>query len=897
MSDASVTNAFAAGAVVVTPNNRLARHLADDFDRAQLAAARTTWPTPIALPWNAWLNTLWIDALSAGTWETPFTLLNTQQAARLWERAVDADALQLLDTRGAAERAASAWATFRAYAEPQESPQQFSGGGDDAAAFARWSRRFLRSAGELSAIDAAQLPERLIEASADSRFVAGRSIVLAGFVEFTPQQTRLVDALRAAGASIHVQQPERRATPCTRSQYRTPTDELVAALQWARERTLADAQARTTIAVVDLSSRLELVVQLADEVLRPQSIARAQLDGVRPYNVSLAAPLSAHALAVTAFDLLELAQRQLPLARAAALMRSPYLAGGIEAAAARAQHERAWRERNVTSVSLTVVIQELVDDDPLRKALIAASQELRRATARSPAAWADLLAATLRNCGWPGDMPQSSAAYQAYEALSRAFGEWRTLALVEPRLDATSALASLRAYCSRTPFQPQGAPVRIHVLGVLEAAGLDNDGLWLAGMDADAWPAPVVPEAFLPTAWQRARGVVHASAEHTLQRAQRLTTQLASSAREVVASHVASTETPPRSVSPLCDWPLVARPPQPTPTMHAIAMAGALEYLADARLPALPMASRIKGGVRVIELQSDCAFRAGASIRLHADAWPRAGIGLTAMERGNLVHAAMAAVWTSLGDQATLRALDDNALDSRVAAAVEIARRTIPEARWRALPAVSAAVEAPRLIELIVTFLRTHEAKRPPFRVVASEKLARLAIGGLDLGLRMDRVDALEDGVAVIDYKTGALPSVRQWLIERPVAPQLGLYVLALQQIDPATRVRAAALVSIKTGAFDVRGIADDAAGWNGLATPDVASGGGLRDFAALGNWWERCFGALAVAFRDGDAAVLPRERPNPCARCDFKPFCRIDLRALADGDDGDDDAAGVDPA
>ena len=899
MHNPAIAAALDAGAVVVTPNNRLARAIATLHDRAQSAAGRTVWPTPQVLPWSAWLTSLWLEALAADAWPSPFALLNATQSSRLWERAVEADALELLDPAGAAERAASAWRTFHAHADPQESPAQFSGGGDDAAAFARWARRFARSVEDIGAADLAVLPGRLVEALARVRFVDGRRILLAGFVELTPLQSRLTDALRAAGATVDSVAVAPREVVRSRAQLRTPTDELVAALQWARARTLADPAAQAAIVILDLPARIDLVVQLADEVLRPQAVASAQPGVPRPYNISLAPPLAAHPLAVTALDLLELGRRKLPLARALALLRSPWLVGGSAAAALRARHEGDWRERNVTDVSPNVLIQALSADDPLREGVATMSQRLRNAAPRSPHDWADMLIDALRLCGWPGGDAQASDVYQAHDALLRAIGEWRSLALVDVRMDLNSALSSLRSHWGRTTFQPEGAPARIQILGMLEAAGLDFDGLWLAGMDADAWPPRVTPEAFLPAGWQRARGVVQASAERSLARAAALTVQLAASAREVVASHVTTADTPPRSVSPLCDWPLAALVAQPTTTMRAIATAPALQTTADARLPELPLGIEIKGGVRVVELQSDCPFRAAATLRLRAGAWPRPGIGLTAMERGNLVHAAMASLWSSLQDQATLLQLDDAALQARIAAAVKVARDGIAESRWRAMPAVIAGGEASRLATVIFTFLREHESLRPPFRVLWNERKFDLAIGGVKLALRIDRVDAIDNGIAVIDYKTGGLPSLNQWLLARPVAPQTGLYALALRQHDPAQRVRAVALASIRSGAFATLGIADDGAQWPGLATPVQASDGRLADFAELESWWVERFDMLADAFRRGDAAVTPRTAPNPCAQCDFKPFCRVDLQAVAGygggGESGDMSNSGGD--
>ena len=630
-------------------------------------------------------------------------------------------------------------------------------------------------------------------------------------------------------------------------------------------------------------------MQLADEILRPQAVAAADLDGPRPYNVSLAPPLSQHPLAVAAFDLLELTQRRLPLARAAALLRSAYLVGGAASAGRRARYEREWRERNVTDVSLNALIQAIGDDDALYAGLVSMSRELRNPSPRSPQAWADMLVDALRQCGWPGGDVQSSAVYQAHVALSRAIGEWRSLALVEPRMDLRAALASLRAHCARTVFQPESTPAQIEILGLLEAAGLEFDGLWLAGMDADAWPQHATPEAFLPASWQRSRGVVHALADRSLERAARLTEQLANSAQQAIASHVSAADGSARGVSPLCDWPLEPRPPRPTPTMQAIAAAPTLDAVVDANLPALDRGTQIRGGVRIIEMQSDCPFRAAAAWRIGADAWPRPGIGLTAMERGNLVHVAMASLWSSLQDQAALRALDDASLRLRIASAVEVARREITEARWRSMPPVIASVESARLGALMFAFLREQETKRPPFTVVGTEVPADLSIGGLELRLRIDRIDAINEGIAIIDYKTGGLPSVRQWLMLRPVAPQTGLYALALRQREPARKVRAVALLSIKSGASTMRGIGDADVLWQGLSTPSDASNGRLRDFGELEAWWRERFGALAEAFRRGDAAVTPRDRPSPCKHCEFKPFCRIELHG-ADGDDGSDE-------
>ncbi|HEV8501510.1 MAG TPA: PD-(D/E)XK nuclease family protein [Casimicrobiaceae bacterium] len=885
-----IDDALDGGATVVTPNNRLARVIAARHDRAQIAAGLHIWPTPNVVPWHAWLASLWQEALAADAWTRPFTRLNAAQAIRLWEIAIEQDALDLVDSRGAAERAAEAWDTFHAYAHPGEATSQFMGGGDDAAAFARWSQRFVRATAELDAVDVARLGNRLVDAFPHMPLLAARRFAFAGFVDFTPQQARVLDAIRAAGARIQTVASVDAGARRTRVEFRTPDDELVAALQWARARVLGDERATATIAVPDLAARAPRVALLADEILRPTALVEARLDAPRPWNLSLAPPLAEHALVVPALDLIALAQSRLPLARAASLLRSPFFCGGATRAALRAAGEGRWRCDNVADVALPAFVDVLRDDDPWRAGLATLTTTLRHAAARSPHDWAEAFATVLTACGWPGDGALSSALFQAHEAFRRALGEWRSIALVDARMSFGNALASLRAHCARTSFQPEAASSRIEILGILEAAGQSFDGLWLAGMDVDSWPMRAAPRPFLPAGWQRAHGVLGASAETSLGRAERLTAQLAGMAADVIASHTTTNERPPRRVSPLCDWPLAPHVAAPTPTQAAMASAPRLERIDDARLPPIAADRPLRGGVRAIELTSDCPFRAAASVRFRADPWPRPGVGLTSIERGILVHAAMAALWHSLGDQSVLDALGDDALGARIDAAVRIAQHDIAESRWRALPAIVREGERARLAALIATFVRTQEAARPPFRVVAREVDTHLTIGGLALDLRIDRVDEIEGGRIVIDYKTGDTPPVRQWLLPRPLASQLGLYVLALDTHIPDERVGAATLMVVRSGACATVGMAEASAQWPGVVAPSDASGGRFVDFDAVKAFWRDTLGGLARDFREGLAAVDPRAHPNPCRHCNFKSFCRIDASAR-DADTATDDA------
>ena len=70
------------------------------------------------------------------------------------------------------------------------------------------------------------------------------------------------------------------------------------------------------------------------------------------------------------------------------------------------------------------------------------------------------------------------------------------------------------------------------------------------------------------------------------------------------------------------------------------------------------------------------------------------------------------------------------------------------------------------------------ERQRQPFEVQQTEQKKQLSFGQLHISLVMDRMDTVDNETLVIDYKTGSVKA-NIWLGDRPVDPQLPLYILA----------------------------------------------------------------------------------------------------------------------
>lgn len=906
MPSAKLGAALTAGVTVVTPNRRLARELSAAHDAAARARGLASWPAAQALHWSAWLSVLRKDVLAASP-EAPPRLVGEAECVLLWRRVVTSDASALsplADSGGVVELAQTAWNILHEWGAGGESWRGWVGNGDEPAIFAGWADRYAAILAREQAVDFARLPDELARAAPRIRAWGGGAVLLAGFTELSPQRLRLLDALRAAGMTVEeCALPETRHAGAARAMLADPRAEIEAAIAWARDQVRASPAARVGIALVDLAERRNEVRALAEDILCAPLQWPGREDEPRPYELSLGEPLAAVPLVAAALDAIALLEGPLACGKVAAWLRSPYLAGAAGEWLGRARIEREWIEAGRATIALDTATDALA---PQASALGARLREARRRAAlpaRAPprrfvGIWRDWLAAL----GWPGERTLSSAEFQARRAFEDLLTSFGSIAGAD--LAAADAQQALVDLAQGEVFQPEGTDAPIRILGVLEAAGLEFDALWVAGLTADAWPPAPRPNPFVPLAWQIERDVPHATARHDHAFAQALTEQLVAAAPLVVLSHAEQVEDHPAVASALIEqWPqwTGAVPVRVRTTEAAYRERPELDGVVDEVAPAHRVAGRTRGGARLVEAQSDCPFQAFAAFRLGADPWPEAPTGLSALERGTVVHAALAAFWREVPDHAGLRALDPGARDACVARAVGHALTELGRARVRRLPPAVAAGEAANLASIVRNWLDTVEDPRPGFRVRGREEDLPLRVGPLELGVRLDRFDELADGsVAILDYKTGKPRPVSRWFKARPESPQLGLYALALAQARPDLRVRAVAYGHVLPDKSRARGIAADTSQWPALMAPADRHSTGLADWSEVEAFWSTRLPALAEDFAAGAARVDPRDQRDTCRNCERMALCRVDAERWTDGDrdrerDGEGDGEGGD--
>ena len=875
-----------ANIVVVTPNRRLAQELAREFDEGQAAGGLAMWETADILPFGAFVERLYEDALYSGFAARLPLLLTDAQEQELWRAAIRASEWggALLAVSQTAADCCRAWEL----AQQWRIAGALGGflGNEDARAFAEWAKAYVHRCERDGNTDAARLPDVVTPLLREPALRKPGVLVSFGFDVVTPQAREFFENCARQGVELRSCEPDAKAGDVRRVIFASAREELDAAAQWARAQLQADLatplptqarapkQLRIGVVIPDLGERRKEVARVFSRVMHPgYNLPGAKLTAM-PFNISLGAPLADYPLVRTALSILELACGEIAFEQASKLIRSPFLAGAEAEMAARARLDAAVRRIAPARITLGKLVALVAPAPELRRRFDALFALTRDAPAgeRSPHEWGRHFSALLAAVGFPGERGVDSGEFQTQAKFNDILTEVAKLERVAPRMGFRQALACLRRLCSDTLFQPETPDAPVQIMGVLESAGLGFDALWVSGLTDDAWPLRARPNPFIPPALQRKAGIPEASPEATLARGRRITEGWLKAADRVIVSCPAMDGDRALIASPL----ISAMPAALAETVNAapfprfrerIFFARGIETVEDGKAP--PLATRTpRGGTRILSDQSACPFRAFARHRLGAQALEEPVEGPDARSRGRLLHTLMKELWDELQGSESLHGDCGFAIEKAAAAAVAEAELEEP----------FAGLERARLARLAREWLEIERA-RAPFAVIATEEKRKFVVAGLEINGRIDRMDRLESGGhALIDYKTGR-STPNEWMGERPDDPQLPVYALSAKE-----SISAVAFAKLRTGEMRYMGFSQ-----HKDLIPGVRQ---AQDWGALLDSWKTEIESLGKGFAEGDARVAPKNLLQTCTYCDLQPLCRVHERidALASGGEGGDD-------
>lgn len=883
-----------AGATVITPNRRLALALKEKFNQNQINQKLTVWYSSDILPFAALIERIYLDTLYLSQSSVLPQLLSNVQEQVLWESVIESSGTgqSLLRIPQTAQWVREAWQLAHEWQLIPKLKNYYPN--EDGKAFLDWIKSYQQITAHRRQSDQVRICDLITEQYEYLHIKKITSLICYGFDIYTPQQITFLKKLTSTGCDVVVastfSKDQQHSGCALRIGCINNRAEIRQAAEWARAKVEANSAARIGIVVPALADYRSEIVRVFNAVMYPD--IRLTFPGavrpIAPFNISLGQALTTYPLVDAACVCLALLGQEIEFNRVSHWLRSPFLAGAETEREQRALLDARIRrnaEPMITLDRLMTLAQKAGGQAgcPILIQHLSALIEFRRTQISQSdrhAVFSKIFSEALKIIGFPGERGLDSTEFQTLKKWHEVVASFATLDHVNPKVSYAEAVGRLRRMVADTLFQPETPDVPIQILGILEAAGMDFDHLWVMGLSDEQWPLRSRPNPFLPIELQREAKLPLCSTAESLAYSRRLTNGWISGANEVILSFPKFSDD--RDGHELKPSLLIKCIPEGQPVFPAITQhrdlimqSGELEYLEDSQAPPLDKETiqyGIKGGTSVIKDYAACPFRAWAKHRLHIDSLDAPHTGLNAMERGSLVHQVLAHIWSQLKTKEALDAIDPHDLENLLDSAAQYAVLQMQQHKPVALSDRFAQIEQQRLVRLIREWLQ-EEKKRDPFTVIAIEEKRTIQVGDLILHGRLDRVDELGNGQhIVIDYKTRK-QSIQTMMGERPDEPQLPLY-LVMTETQQAAGV---AFAAVKLGTMGLTGIVRDVGLLPGAKVFSELNGDKpFNSWGELIATWQHLLTNLADGFSSGDAKVDPKNFPVTCEYCDMQLFCRI---------------------
>jgi len=888
---------------IIVPTRSLATSINERIARANIAQGKTVWEAPSVFVWSDYLRVLWQSNrnLFSGLLAA-HTLISPQQALLLWNQVIEVSRreeseLTLLNVQQTSRAVQRSWRLICDWQVSLNALKEDHVA--DTGQFILWVEAYCALLEKRALIDESSLLKKL--SVPDLQHPCRRLLWVSYDLITNAQKTYISNAV-AAGIEVEQIKPNKSAKSQQFFQYDNTKLEIKGALEHARQLLEKDEKHTLSIVIPDLQHRYQQVQELARDVFYPASSPLDIQHNNKVYQFSLGQPISEWAAIEAALGVISLLKNRCNLIDLGFILRNQFLGLCAQHPNECRQFEywlkrqrihdllfdnlpdlyRQWRAADqvgdegednflITLERLVVQRQSIHEQLSLQKAQSGFA-------ALSFNHWLQVFNDWLDTWGWRSNTntsEMSGVQIQLQLRWKSLLEEFAGLASVQKRAGLSRALEVLHQMAHSAIFLPKAAVAPIVISGVLEAVGREVSTCILTGMHQD-YPAPPSNDAFAPNRLLVLAGHPEATAESGFQQATMVIENLLSCAQHHVVSYALATDQD-LDLTQQCSalFKEVVFEPVSIAQSQGEKLPQILQQYKDVKGPAWNDPQHAKGGSRIFENQSLCAFKAFATHQLGFEQQDESEFGLDGLDRGNVLHHCLNLLWRELQTQSFLATLDDAARLS----VIDKVLSDVMHDEGLALTSDKATLlkhEVPRLQAILLQWLEIESQRPTPFSVVEREEPREAELGGIRFRYIIDRVDVTEDGRSVIiDYKTG-LVNRNDWIGERLKSPQMPLYALALDAAKQKD-TSGIAFAQIKQG--DSKYIE--------LAETDVfRKARSKREQKTADSWlenraaWPAIFEQLAKDFLAGEASVEPIDQQT-CLYCKLQSLCRVSqLRA-----------------
>ncbi|MGH8143308.1 MAG: hypothetical protein ACREU2_12415, partial [Steroidobacteraceae bacterium] len=495
------------GGTVIVPSRQRAAALRLAHSAAMLEAGKSIWASPDILPWNAWIERGLSEArVRAQALPRRLSILDDWL---LWRAAVceAAAGREILAPEQLTNRVRRAMELLDEYGVtlPDDSCPEV--------ALLRSARRHYRRRCREQGVASQSWGDccGFVQPSAD--------VLLAGFEGIGPARRRW---LEGHGVALYGTAAAATRGEVLMAGYPDAAQEAEAAAEWCAQWLMRDPRARMLLVVPRLDEQRHLWQRALSQRLDYGRILGSEeaADGTASaYAIEGGQSLASYPLVAAALNLVTFVAGEAQFDQLSGLLRSPYLSASDRAA--RLQLDVWLREQNIDAAApaalaaLNAAVTTGAGAAPaaMLASLLEAAAALQalggRDAGRSPAApravWARGIAALLARCGWPGPGSLDSEQQQVRMRFDELLGELAAAGAAPLSLESMDAL--LRELAADIAFEPATDDVAVTVTGNLADPIVRYDGIWVAGLSADAWPPAVRPDSLIPLGLQRSAGM------------------------------------------------------------------------------------------------------------------------------------------------------------------------------------------------------------------------------------------------------------------------------------------------------------------------------------------------------------------------------------------------------
>jgi len=902
----SVKRTLEAGNLVITPNFRLARIIEEAWQFNCLQTQTKSWFRPNIRALEGWYDQLWDHLVDSGYEGALKGIpLSPDKERWFWQAVIEQDKSLApnINPDNFVDIARKGWKLLHQWQLQGDDLNHYAHKGlDHLLVWGRAVEQAIADKGYISSI--ARLA--VIEASYREGWLQpADNIVLAGF-QTLPPQTEAV--LQLACRNLETLSLGKRP-PVNKTLFAAENidEEISAAAQWAGKIRRQNPNAKVGIVVPQLSSLKDRVERIFRHHLEPSWCLPASPYRETPYNISAGTPLASTPIVASALGLTALLFDPLDVSQLCLLLKNPFWGDYIVEGDLRCQLIQSLLElgfHDVSGATLRALANQIEAPAPNcteEKSLVQPLIKLATLARSLPKTadfktWREVIVESLEILGWPGKRSPDSQEYQQLQHWQTLLEEFAELTSITGEVSLKQASKVLRHLAADCTFHPETQDSNLQVLGLLEAAGLEFDHLWLMNMDERQWPQATAPHPLIPVSLQRELKMPRACPEQELQLSRDLVRLFANSADNLVLSYAryeGDIECHPsallRDVAEVSPETIDVSPEEKDkhwkaehPWLRELWQSRKIEIIVDDLGPPFPMPEAyLRGGSRILADQAQCPFNAFVRWRLGAEPLPIIQSGISPQIRGQLVHGSLESIWYRLKDRDGLSAQSESELEQLVQSCVSSQINQLLRSYGETISRLEIGerllkLEQQRLTRLLLRWLG-EEMARPAFKAIELEKQVKLSLADIEISLRLDRVDQLADGnLVVIDYKTGASTSVTGLRQQRLVEPQLPLYGLAISQIFNQLP-SALAYGVINPNIIGFKGISS--------STDILPSCKGLADLDLPEDWqqtldiWQKSAEGIVEEFKSGHAALNFYSQNALNYSVDLLPLNRLESR------------------